>query len=362
MTRQRFLRIVAEGLLLLLCVTDVMLASYRADFGTTAAAASCLMVAFRFKWPATTSIMLLPAVFCGYALIAPLLTVYALAQAARLGPRLVVVSSLHLLALLAAAWGTGDGGWGTARIVVDCVFTSLLVGLPVVLGMLQSGAGRTAAPVPGQAVVDQAVVEQAVLEERRRLAREMHDVVGHGVSLIALRASLLTRRDDASAIRTESDSIYRIATRTLDEMREAIRPLHHDAATPSCLAAEIRDAVAGHSNVSLATTGDLKTLSPHSARIVLRVVQEGLTNIHRHAPGSDGQVTIRVKDCTAHVSITNGPPADTESLLPSGAGTGLTGLSGRVEEVGGKLEYGRTDTGGFTLHAVVPGGCADAAA
>ncbi|MFD5895206.1 sensor histidine kinase [Streptomyces sp. NPDC060366] len=219
--------------------------------------------------------------------------------------------------------------------------------------------------------------------ERTAIAREMHDVLAHRISLLSVHAGALayrTRRADAGAgpalsgaeIAESAQVIRDNAHQALDELRDVLYVLRTDSgdsgeiAPPQPKMADLEDLVeearATGQTVDFRTEGTEGARSPRPQlqRTVYRVVQEGLTNALKHAPGSHVTVRVRADSGTSGTSgtemtvvVTNPLPADTaESEIP-GAGAGLTGLHERVELEGGTLQHGSVD-GTFTLRARLP--------
>ena len=214
------------------------------------------------------------------------------------------------------------------------------------------------------------LAERARADERRRLASEMHDVVSHQVSLIVLRAgapAMATRDPEA---RTAADSIRTAGSRAIDELRAIIGVLHEDrsatpAEHPDTLPSDRTDSgpdfttlveearVAGQ-RVEFAVSGDTVDVPTHAARAAYRLVQEGLTNARKHAPGASVAVKLRHRPDAILVEVVNSAPtADPDPVL-SGSGTGLEGLRQRVELLGGTLTSGPDEVGGFALRAILP--------
>ena len=223
--------------------------------------------------------------------------------------------------------------------------------------------------------------EQAREAERQRIAREMHDVLAHRLSLLSVHAGALEFRPDAPP-----EEITRAAA-ALRELRQVITVLREDS-----------DAAAGPPQPELAQLPALleesraagMTLREHldltkaeslpaaAQRAAHRVVQEGLTNAHKHAPGAIVEVTVagtaqaglaaeivsRRTPGGAPPSVVapdtrrapGGPDAATASVLaPPGPGAGLVGLAERLALVGGDLQHGTNAMGDFVLRATIPG-------
>ena len=215
---------------------------------------------------------------------------------------------------------------------------------------------------------------EARTAERTRIAREMHDVLAHRLSLLATYAGALAYRPDAppEQLSRAAEVIRGGAHQALDELREVIgvlrdddrpdliadsRPLPGLAALPG-LVGESRAAgtpveLAG----LLADEGRDAAVVPDAlGRTVYRVVQEGLTNARKHAPGEPARVRLSLGEGPAaglDLVIASRLPAGPVSGAPPGAGTGLIGLAERVELAGGRLEAGRRG-GEFVLRAWLP--------
>jgi signal transduction histidine kinase len=261
---------------------------------------------------------------------------------------------------LAAYSLSEDDGLGLA----DAVGWALLVSLVTAIGaylaaratLLESLRDRAARAESERRLRD----EQARAAERTRIAREMHDVLAHKVSLIAVHAGALelqTVGDDR--LRRSAGLIRLTAREALQELRVVLGVLHADGSDlPGApvidLDALVRASVRAGQRVDLRDTAG--PLPPALARVVNRVVQEGLTNVRKHAPGAETTVSVgrdaRAVSVIIRNDLSNGPPMD----LP-GSGSGLVGLAERVRLVGGTLHSGPIETGdrlGWELRAMVP--------
>lgn len=192
---------------------------------------------------------------------------------------------------------------------------------------------------------------EAVGAERRMMARELHDVVSHAVSVIAVQAAAAEVSWPAhpSTVRGAVDVIMTTAQQTvaeLDRLLPGRTPVRHDTAD---LCALVDRARAAGLEVTLEVSGEARWLVPQT---VYRVVQEALTNALRHAPGSHVLVRIQreVEQITIHVAD-DGPG----SAADSRRGYGLIGLSERLRQVGGTLATrSRPEVTGFEVTAVLP--------
>jgi signal transduction histidine kinase len=218
--------------------------------------------------------------------------------------------------------------------------------------------------------------EQAKLEERARIAREMHDVLAHKVSLIALHAGGLevTANPEVDRVHATAKLIGTTAREAMDDLREVLGVLRAGGAgdgtdlAPQPGAADIERVVEASRAAGVPTTlrMELTDLPDPVARAAYRVVRESLTNVHKHARGAATAVEISGDEARGvSVEVVNQRPVSQVTLLP-GAGAGLIGLRERVGLLGGSLEYGPSADGGWRVaawlpwHASSPGAIADA--
>ncbi|NUP53074.1 MAG: two-component sensor histidine kinase [Catenulispora sp.] len=213
----------------------------------------------------------------------------------------------------------------------------------------------------------EARAESARLAERTRIAREMHDVLAHRISLIALHAGGLeiTENPRPEMARQTAGLIRETARSALEDLRDVLGVLASDD-TSAPLAPQPRFAdIAGLVERS-ATAGVPVVLMPNSSlgldadvpvtvgRAAYRVVQEALTNIHKHAPTATATVRLAgARGIGLEVRVENLAPRTAVTPLP-GSGSGLAGLRERVEVAGGSFEAGPTPRGGFLVLAWLP--------
>ena len=201
--------------------------------------------------------------------------------------------------------------------------------------------------------------------ERRRIAREMHDVLAHRLSLLAVHAGALEFRPGAPAaeIAQAAAVIRTSASAALSELREVITVFRDDDAGPpqptlAQLPALIEESrAAGMTVRAHIDLHDAESLPPALGRTAYRVVQEGLTNARKHAPGAPVTVTVTANGWPGLlVEIISHQPARPQAprTPPPGAGAGLIGLAERVALAGGTLEHGHSPAGDFVLRATVP--------
>jgi signal transduction histidine kinase len=205
-------------------------------------------------------------------------------------------------------------------------------------------------------------VEEARHLERERLAREMHDVLAHRISLLAVHAGALEFRKDAPAEQAQAAGVIRqSAYEAMEDLREVIGMLRENADDEQGPQPSLSDLPAlieesRQTDVPVAfdnRIGDLTTVPARIGRHAYRIAQEALTNARKHAPRAGVQVTLDgCPGAELTVEVRN-PLARTAGRLP-GAGAGLIGLRERVDLVGGRLEHGRTGSGDFRLQAWLP--------
>ena len=209
-------------------------------------------------------------------------------------------------------------------------------------------------------------VAQAREAERRRIAREMHDVLAHRVSLLSVHAGALEFRPDAppdevaAAVGVIRDSAHSV----LEELREVIGVLREDgeqdvtAPQPTLkeLTALVDESRAAGARIALAIEVPAGVEPPaFVARTAYRVVQEGLTNARKHAPDAPVEVAVSGSPGETLVAavISSGAVAVGETRVP-GWGAGLVGLRERVTLADGALEHGPDASGNFVLRAELP--------
>jgi signal transduction histidine kinase len=213
-------------------------------------------------------------------------------------------------------------------------------------------------------------VEQAREAERLRIAREMHDVLAHRVSLLSLHAGALEFRPDAppEEIAEAAGVIRATAHAALDDLREVVGVLRETVEngepeppqpTLDQIEALVEESRAAGMNVRASIDAPAATAGAAVGRTAYRVVQEGLTNARKHAPGAAVDVTVAADaDRGLVVEVVSRRPvgvavAATGERLP-GAGTGLIGLAERVALAGGELRHGPDAAGDFVLRVTLP--------
>ena len=210
------------------------------------------------------------------------------------------------------------------------------------------------------------LADQARQAERARIAREMHDVVAHRVSLITLHAGALQMRSDLPPddIERTAGLIRTAARQALDELRDVIGVLHDDNSVETApqspqptiadIARLVEDSRRAGACIELRMDVDDPANAPGGlGRDAYRIVQEALTNINKHAPGTATAVTVSgATGRGLHITVRNRLPLTTANPAPvAGSGRGLVGLTERAALSGGTLHHGPTTDGHFLISA-----------
>ena len=204
--------------------------------------------------------------------------------------------------------------------------------------------------------------ERATAEERARIARELHDVVAHSVSVMVVQASGVRRllKDDQHRERDALLSVEQIGRQALTEMRRMLGVMRTAEEQPAALAPQpglqhldrlIAQVEEAGLPVTLRVEGTRPELTAGVDLSAYRIVQEGLTNALKHAKGAHAEVTVRYVDTSVQLEIFDDGPGETDG---DGNGHGLVGMRERVALYGGTLEAGPRDGGGFLLRAELP--------
>jgi signal transduction histidine kinase len=321
------------------------------------------MLAWRIGWLALLLVPLVPAAWhggwpWGAGQILALLGAFCLAGVRQQRPALWWMWALSLIPwwLWLAADVPNLNGPAGATII----FTAVAVAVDSVGSRLRSQ--RALADQAERTEAERA--RRAVLEERTRIARELHDVVAHHMSLIAVRAETAPYRLTglSEPVRAEFGALSEVAREALAEMRRLLGVLRHDqpaALAPQPQLADLPTLVdaarqAGVS-VELSAPSALGRVPPGVGVCAYRIVQESLSNASQHAPGAAVTVSVGRDAGAVLLRVANGPggPAG-PSGSEHGPGHGLTGMRERVALLGGSLSAGPAPDGGFVVSAVLP--------
>jgi signal transduction histidine kinase len=200
--------------------------------------------------------------------------------------------------------------------------------------------------------------ERALLQERQRIARELHDIVAHHMSVIAIQAEAGPRKvaNPPPELVESFGDIRASALSGLDELRRLLGVMRSSGAdtAPQPGLAELDglldSARSGGLRVTSSVSGTARSLPQGIDLSAYRILQEALSNAMRHAPGSAVRVELAYAPSSLVIKVLNdacGPPGD-------GTGHGIIGMRERAVMLGGHLEAGPTDDGGFLVTAVLP--------
>jgi signal transduction histidine kinase len=257
-------------------------------------------------------------------------------------------------------WADKDG----SRLVTAALGSLAFAAMAVAVDRIGSER-RTRLALADQA--DQTELERArlaVFEQRARFARELHDVVAHHMSLMAIRAESAPHRLGAlpDPVRAEFETLSGSAREALADMRRLLSVLRSDqpaAHAPQPGVEDLPELIAAARQagmvVRLSAAPELDKVPASAGVCAYRIIQEALSNAGRHAPGAPVAVSVGYDPDTVTLHVTNGPGA------PAGApanghrpGHGLAGMRERVELLGGSLSAGPAPGGGFAVSAVLP--------
>lgn len=317
----------------------------------------------RRRTPYLALLATLPSLEVGSAVLPSLIALYTVAELRPARVRLVLCA-ITVFAFYTGYWHTPES---KASAVLDAIYAIMFAGAPVLLGLLVRTRGDLAAKLTEIAQArrheQELLIDKALARERADLAREMHDVVSHQVSLIAVQAGALqvTAKDEASTHKAQV--IRMLSVQTLDELRSMVAVLRASGSSPAALAPQcgIEDlpalvAASGIVTTIETTSDDSVDMSKVPAavqRAIYRTAQEGLTNVAKHAPGATATLQLHIKARSVRLTLSNSTPTRAAHPLPSDH-NGLLGLRERAELLGGSLYTGNSADGGFQLSIELP--------
>ncbi|GAA2663908.1 sensor histidine kinase [Streptomyces lunalinharesii] len=400
----RLRRIVPVVLPVLLAIADALLVNgleMALELGVSVVAATALLL--RRRWPLLVFLVTLPGLYIGYIWFAPMIALYTLAASptagparrrcapgpARLGFCALLLVAAHFLPYPLSDFEPTAYRENTLVLIDACVTSAAPIALGLLVRTRRELASRIEDLTRSMRREDRLLAERVKATERARLAREMHDVVAHQVSLISLQAGAVQVSTEDEAARNGARTIRELSVRTLEELRHMVgvlRAAGGDARVAGELAPqpdldelprliEMSALDVTYEGLAAGHDGGSGAGRPRGARTVeraaFRTVQEALTNVRKHAPGARVRVRVDAVELGAaagtdaaerareglRVEIRNGPPDATATVpgLPGG-GHGLVGLRERAQSLGGTLEARPTSEGGFVVRAELPYG------
>lgn len=388
-------RLAAHAAVLALCLLEVLAweeATTSVPFVVALAALVAALV--RVRWPVAAALVAGPALGWTALLLTPLVLLFTAGRRAgrdAVAVVLVVWTVLSSAALMIWQDSRYLEGDGPLRLVTDVAAATAMAAGAAGLGRLVRTRAEQATAlrevVAGRAR-ERALAEHAArADERARLAREMHDVVASQVTVIAVQAAGLRMSPGVDErTREVAEHIRAAAAQATSELREVLAELRaperrtQGAPRPTgvCLAELDRLwEASGCTGELVVRVPDAPSVSMAVQRAAYRILQEGLTNAVRYAPGATVRAGVEVVASALVVSVVNGPPpattttpastaAETGAATPARAapppspssslstGNGLAGVRERAQALGGYAGWGRTDDGGHQLTAVLP--------
>jgi signal transduction histidine kinase len=194
----------------------------------------------------------------------------------------------------------------------------------------------------------------SVQRERARIARELHDIVAHHLAVIVVQAGAgRMTPSEPSAAAERFSRIRQTGEQALSEMEHLVDLLQTEGGQDRRIDVLLDQAEAAGLKLNASPLPPELSLSPEAESLAYRIVQEGLTNAMKHAPGSDVSLRISVKAGELEIELRNSGGEAPSSLARTGSGLGLRGLRERLETLGGSLEAG-AEPDGWRLHAGIP--------
>ncbi|MDH6127620.1 sensor histidine kinase [Kitasatospora sp. GP82] len=330
------------------------------------AALATLSLLLRRRYPVLVLLLTLPGAFLTFVWIAPITAVYSVASR-RSRPWVATLCAIAFALVEFFHWPLSDHPLALNRdnalYAIQCM---MLGAAPAALGLLartrRELAVRLDELTKGQQRESRLLAERVLATERARLAREMHDVVSHQVSLISIQAGALQVSTGDPAAKATAVTIRELAVRTLEELRQMVGVLRAAGMRPEePLAPQPRlaDLPRLIEDSGLHVTSELcpgdRPWPEAVERAAYRTVQEALTNITKHAPGATVEVRLASRGTRLTVEVHNGcPPQRPGPARLPGGGHGLVGLRERAQLLGGAFAATPTPDGGFTVRAELP--------
>lgn len=336
------------GLVVLLAFVTCAPLALRTRFPLSAWVASTLAVI-------VTSVVIPSAILGGYLAVVAIISGLCLyAVTVRCPPRITIAATAATV-VAAAVLDPGS--------TVAAVF---LIAIPPLLGTVVRVRRSGERQLAEQELRHSG--ERALLEERQRIARELHDVVAHHMSVIAIQAEAAPYKtaDPPPELVESFGDIRASALAGLTELRRVLGVLRADgrdtAPQPGLaeLDALLDSARSGGVSVTVTSSGDAVTLPEGVDLSAYRIVQEALSNAMRHAPGSHVQVHLAYRPDALALEICNDAVLTAVPVLVAsgehagGGGNGLVGMRERAAMLGGSLDAGPAEDGGFRVSAVLP--------
>ncbi len=303
--------------------------------------------------------------------VAPIIALFSLAGTGRRTAAMISAGTAYAAYLL--IFWIFAGPIGVRDLARPGLREALLLGVALAVAIFLGGMAKIKGEQMAQMMKVRAERERAeqeqqrrqASEERLRIARELHDVIGHHLSLINVQAGVGLHlmdsrpeqaREALSAIKTASSE----ALREVRSVLGALRTEDEAAPRQPALGLSRLDDLTADAGLPVETkvTGEVRVLPPEVDRAAYRIVQEALTNVRRHAgPGATASVSVDYLPTALHLAVRNdtasAPAPAPVPVEPGPAGTGIAGMRARAQSLGGTLEAGPVE-GGFLVSVLLP--------
>jgi signal transduction histidine kinase len=292
--------------------------------------------------------------------ISLLVTSYAVGRYVRQWPLRAIAAVLGLLAL-AQPWALDDLELAVGA-AIGAAFSVLLPGAVGAWVLTRADLMTALQERAERAEAEQGLLaREAVVTERTRIAREMHDAVGHRVSLMVLQAGAIEMAAaDRDRVEQLAEQVQTAGRQALDELRQAVGVLRDGEDDGAPLSPQpglddlerlVKEWRAAGMTVELHQPADPVAVDPAVSRAAYRIAQEALTNAGRHARGAHVTVDVERPEDHVVIRVVNGAGAGSDQ---PGGGFGLVGLGERVRTLNGVLRAESRLDGGFLVEAVLP--------
>jgi signal transduction histidine kinase len=321
----------------------------------TAAIIGALCLPLRLRWPWLAMLISLPALSGGLGWPVGIIALYRIGRVYHRVPVVIAWCVLGLLAFVVPLHIEVSMPWQDR--VMSVAFA--VVGLfgPAAFGALMRVRRELTFSLVelrrARSAELEARLDGARSAERARIAREIHDAVGHHSTLIAVQAAALAATAPDEPTRETALRLRVLAKESLSEMRAALGLLNDGP--PSGLT-DLPDLLTRvrRTGLHIDFEGQLQDVNPVTGRAIYRIIQETLTNVTKHAPASTVEIKLIHSPAHVLVSVINGPPPHVAPRPSDSGGMGLEGLAERVRILGGTLTCSSLPNGGFSALAELP--------
>jgi signal transduction histidine kinase len=333
-------------------------------YSTVLSLVSCAALLFRRRFPFLVTLAVIPGYIAGWAELAAMIALGTLAWRKGWGWQTIVgavgVWTGTFIIWPLSQFALEDWHHHVLDGIYGCVFAIGPMALGLLVNVRRDLSARVTELAASREREERLMAGAVRADERAKLAREMHDLVSHQVSLIAMQAGALQVSTDDPDARETAATIRTLSVRTLNELRQlvgALRTTVDDEIGLDTLADLVTES---HVEADFSLNLEGRTPPGPVASAVYRTVQEALTNVRKHAAQATTTVRVSADGDRLDVEVRNDAPpvvaASTRILirpLPSG-GHGLLGLRERAELLGGTFEAGPVGHGGFLVRASFP--------